>query len=94
LLLLGIGPGTAAFLLFSDGINKVEAPRGSIVAMSEPVAACRLGYLILDESLSLPQFFGILLVLGSIWTMSLGDARSRKHTKIPELIDETSPEDG
>lgn len=71
LLLIGLGPGTAAFLLFADGINKVDATRGSIVAMSEPVAACLLGYLLLGESLTFLQVTGILLVLGSIWMVSI-----------------------
>jgi drug/metabolite transporter (DMT)-like permease len=74
LFLIGIGPGTAAFILFADGINKVEATRGSIVAMSEPVAACLFGYFILGESLTLLQVAGVLLVLGSIWMVSIAGA--------------------
>ncbi|MGE5580856.1 MAG: DMT family transporter [Bacillota bacterium] len=77
LLLIGMGPGTAAFILFADGINKVEATRGSIVAMSEPVAACLFGYFILNESLTFLQVIGVLLVLGSIWTVSIAGASRR-----------------
>jgi len=77
LMLIGLGPGTAAFILFADGINKVEATRGSIVAMSEPVAACLIGYFMLDESLTLLQIVGIFLVLGSIWMVSIAKAPLR-----------------
>jgi DME family drug/metabolite transporter len=76
-LLIGMGPGTAAFILFADGINKVEATRGSIVAMSEPVAACLFGYFILDESLTFLQIVGVVLVLASIWTVSIAGAPGR-----------------
>ena len=76
--LIGIGPGTAAFVLFADGINKVEATRGSIVAMSEPVAACLLGYLVLDEKLTWLQLAGVVLVIGSIMGISI--------TKAPEIV--------
>lgn len=71
LVLIGLGPGASAFVLFADGINKVEATRGSIVAMSEPVAACLLGYLILGETLTFLQVIGVALVLASIFAVSL-----------------------
>lgn len=76
-LLLGIGPGTAAFILFADGINKVDATKGSIVAMAEPVAACLLGYFVLAETLAVTQVVGVGLVLASIWTVSIPEARRR-----------------
>ncbi len=78
LLLVGLGPGTTAFILFADGINKVEATRGSIVAMTEPIAACVFGYFLLGESLSLLQVIGIFMVLGSIWAVSVAGAPSRR----------------
>ncbi len=78
LLLIGMGPGTAAFILFADGINKVEATRGSIVAMSEPVAACLISYFVLGESLTMLQVMGVLLVLGSIWKVSIPAAATRR----------------
>lgn len=69
--LIGLGPGTVAFVLFADGINRVEATRGSIVAMSEPVAACLLGYVVLGERLSWSQLGGVFLVIGSIVGISV-----------------------
>ncbi len=83
LLLMGMGPGAASFILFADGINKVEATRGSIVAMSEPVAACLLGYFVLGESLTLLQVAGVLLVLCSIWMVSIPAALSRRPAHGP-----------
>ncbi len=76
-LLAGLGPGTLAFILFADGINKVDATKGSIMAMSEPVAACLLGYLVLKETLALTQVLGVALVLASIWAVSIPEARRK-----------------
>lgn len=84
LLLIGMGPGTVAFILFADGINKVEATRGSIVAMSEPVAACLIGYFMLGESLTFLQVMGVALVLGSIWMVSVTSRRSPGSTVAPD----------
>jgi len=84
--LIGLGPGTAAFVLFTDGINRVEAGRGSIVAMSEPVAACLLGYLALGETLTWSQLAGVFLVIGSIVGISVTEApgTADSKTSIPE----------
>ncbi|HHW27165.1 MAG TPA: EamA family transporter [Firmicutes bacterium] len=79
--LIGLGPGTAAFVLFTDGINKVEAGRGSIVAMSEPVAACLLGYLALGEKLTWSQLLGVFLVIGSIVGISVTKAPGTGDSK-------------
>lgn len=76
--LIGLGPGTVAFILFADGINKVDATTGSIVAMSEPVAACLLGYFVLGETLAPTQIAGVALVLMSIWTVSIPEAKTRR----------------
>lgn len=81
LVLIGLGPGASAFVLFADGINKVEATRGSIVAMSEPVAACLLGYLLLGETLTLLQVIGVTLVLASIWTVSIPQVAFSKRRR-------------
>ncbi|MGI6642469.1 MAG: DMT family transporter [Bacillota bacterium] len=77
LALMGIGPGLMAFVLFADGINKVDASRGSIVAMCEPVAACLLGYFLLGETLTGSQVLGVALVIGSILGVSLPESKER-----------------
>jgi len=91
-MVIGLGPGCLAFVLFADGINKVEATRGAIVAMSEPIAACILGYLVLGEKLTLPQLIGVGLVLGAIVAVSFQDVRERRKkqcrsTMAPLAID-------
>lgn len=83
--LMGLGPGTAAFILFADGINKVEATRGSIAALSEPLAAYVIGYLFLGETLSLRGTLGALFVVSAIWVVSASQAlRIRKVVRISE----------
>lgn len=77
LFLLGLGPGSMAFVLFAHGISRVDAAAGSVVAMIEPVAACILGYVILGERLSWMQACGILLVLFALTVVSLAQRRRR-----------------
>lgn len=81
-LLTGLGPGTVAFILFADGINKVDATKGSIMAMAEPVAACLLGYLVLNEKLAVTQIIGVFLVLTSIWAVSIPEAKQRAKESV------------
>ncbi len=83
LTLMGIGPGLGAFVLFADGINKVDASRGSIVAMCEPVAACLLGYFVLGETLTASQILGVALVIGSILGVSLPESRKTPSGHLP-----------
>ncbi len=83
--LMGLGPGTAAFILFADGINKVEATRGSIAALAEPLAAYVIGYFFLGETLSLRGIMGALFVVGAIWVVSASQAiRTRKAVRVSE----------
>jgi DME family drug/metabolite transporter len=79
LFLIGLGPGTLAFILFADGINRVDATRGCIMAMSEPVAACLLGYFVLGETLAPTQVIGVGLVLVSIWAVTIPEAAGNKR---------------
>ncbi len=74
---MGLGPGLGAFVLFADGINKVDASRGSIVAMCEPVAACLLGYFVLKETLTISQILGVALVIGAVLGVSLFAAQKK-----------------
>ncbi len=81
--LMALGPGLFAFLLFAQGISKVDAGRASIVAMCEPVAACLLGYFLLEETLTLFQVLGIVLVVGSVLAISLPQAKTHE-VRFPE----------
>ncbi len=80
---MGLGPGLGAFVLFADGINKVDAGRGSIVAMCEPVAACLLGYFVLGETLTISQILGVVLVIGAVLGVSLSSA-GKKGARVVE----------
>lgn len=76
---MGLGPGTLAFILFADGINKVEATRGSIAALSEPLAAYLIGYFFLGESLSLRAALGASFVVSAIWIVSSSQRTSKRQ---------------
>ncbi|MED4072669.1 DMT family transporter [Priestia endophytica] len=70
-LLYGIGLGffstMLAFLLYTKGLSYVESSRASIVATIEPVVAALASFLFFHERLDVFQYFGIILVISSIF---------------------------
>lgn len=63
---LGFFPTVLAYLLYTEGLSKIEAGKASITAMLEPVAATLLGVSIFDELLSVLQILGMIFVLASV----------------------------
>ena len=64
---LTIFPTLLAYLLYTNGLNRMEAGRASITGVSEILMAIILGILIFGESLSLYQSFGIIMVIGAMF---------------------------
>lgn len=65
-----LGPGFVAFLLFTWGMNGVQASHAPLLASAEPITASLLGLLILKEKLTASQYLGIALMLGGIAAIS------------------------
>lgn len=61
-----IGTGLT-YLIWFWGIKKLPVSAVSLLALLSPVVATALGYLILDQKLSLVQAAGAALVLWSVW---------------------------
>lgn len=70
-----LGPGFVAFLLFTWGMNRVQASHAPLLASAEPITASFLGLLILKEKLTASQYLGITLMLGGIAAIS-GNAKA------------------
>lgn len=63
---MGIFPSTLAYLLYTKGLEEVEASRAAIIATIEPVVGTLVGFFIFREMLSGWQVVGILLVLAGV----------------------------
>jgi drug/metabolite transporter (DMT)-like permease len=63
--------------LFLWGLQKMKSGLASLIVMIEPVVAALAAWLLLDETLHLLQYFGMLLVLGSLITGSIKKLKSR-----------------
>lgn len=65
LLSLGILVTALPIQLMLEGLKKISSMRASIISVLEPVVTVFVGILLLNESLSLTQFFGVAIILGS-----------------------------
>ena len=72
-----IGAALTYFIWFR-GLAKISPISVSILAMMSPVVAVLLGWVLLDQYLSIQQIFGAIIVLGSIWLgQSNGSGKAR-----------------
>ncbi|MCM3718722.1 DMT family transporter [Fictibacillus phosphorivorans] len=63
---LGLFPTVLAYWFYTQGLNQVEASKASIVSTVEPVVATIMGLFLYQESVTLIQVTGILLVLSAV----------------------------
>lgn len=63
---LGLVGAALTYVLWFPGIARLEPSLVSTLGFLSPVTAILLGWIVLGESLSFPQIFGIVLVLASI----------------------------
>lgn len=66
-LYLGIIGTGLTYALWFRGIRRLSASAVSLLGLLSPIVATLLGYLLLQQSLTIMQVIGGLLVLGSIW---------------------------
>ena len=66
-LYLGVIGTGLTYLIWFWGIRRLQASAVSLLALLSPVVATALGYLILDQKLSVIQAVGAILVLWSVW---------------------------
>lgn len=68
LLILGIVHTGIAYLLYFASLQKLPAQRVAIFSYLDPVTAIILSTVILSEPMSLIQWVGAILILGSLFT--------------------------
>ncbi|MES2537328.1 MAG: EamA family transporter [Pseudomonadota bacterium] len=64
---LSIAGSGLGYALWFRGISRLQTSAVSILTLLSPVVASLLGYLILQQSFTVPQLFGVGLVLASVW---------------------------
>lgn len=75
---LGFFPTALAYLLYTEGLSRIEAGKASITTMFEPVTAALVGVLFYGDVLNLYQVIGVFFVLISVLII-----QKRKKNKIP-----------
>jgi drug/metabolite transporter (DMT)-like permease len=72
-----------AFGLFFVGVNYIRSTRATITSTLEPISAGIIAFLLLGETLELPQVIGGGLVIAAVVLLQL---RAEKDLFTPELI--------
>lgn len=72
---LAVGPTVTSLILYTHGLEYVEAGAASIIATLEPVSAAVLGYLILDQRLTPVQTVGGVLIIGAVILLATSHRR-------------------
>ncbi|WP_424987107.1 EamA family transporter [Microbulbifer sp. S227A] len=67
LLWLGLIGAAATYAIWFRGVARLEPGAVSMLGMMSPVTAVTLGWLWLDQSLTLLQIIGAVIVLASVW---------------------------
>ncbi|MER8950931.1 EamA family transporter [Mesorhizobium sp. M0185] len=64
---LGLIGAALTYVLWFRGIARLESSVVSSLLFLSPVTAVLLGWVFLDQTLTLPQIAGVVFVIGSIW---------------------------
>lgn len=76
-LLLSWGTAVGSTILFQAGIRLCGSQNAAILSTLEPVTSVVLGTLFLKESLSFSSFFGIVLILFSVFLLSVSGPQKK-----------------
>lgn len=60
----------APYLLYTRGLQDVDAGQASILATLEPLVAAAIGIFIFGESLTTAKILGMILILSSIFILN------------------------
>lgn len=64
---LGVVGGALTYIIWFRGIARLEPAAVASLGFLSPLVATLLGWLLLGQSLSLPQMLGFVTVLASVW---------------------------
>lgn len=80
---LAIVSGGVTHALWFRGIEKLQASAISILLLLSPVVATLLGFVLLQQRLTVVQLLGFVLVLGSVW---MGQRQSGPAAVNPDTV--------
>lgn len=63
------------YMLYTKGLEGMEAGSASVAATIEPVVAAAFGIFVYGDSASLSKIAGIILIIGSVAAMNIGKSR-------------------
>ena len=73
---IALGPTVASYILYTRGLEYIEAGVASIIAMLEPVSAAVLGYVILGQRLAPVQALGGTLILTAVGLLAVSQRQA------------------
>ena len=65
-----------AYVLFAFGLKSLRASTVSTLTLVEPMTACLLGLLLLDERLSIPGWIGLVVLLAGVALLAVPSRRA------------------
>ena len=75
---LGFFATAGAYLLYTGGLQYVNASTAVTLALAEPATAALLGIFLIGERMSLYSFSGVLVIFAGLMYLSCPDRRFRK----------------
>lgn len=66
-----------SFSFYLEGVQKIGAIKGSIIACFEPIAAIIFSYLLLEANLTVYDFIGVLFILASVFILNIRASRRK-----------------
>ncbi|MGC5583216.1 DMT family transporter [Ornithinimicrobium sp. W1679] len=78
LLLLALVPGLAAMVLYYQALGRTPASRATLAELAFPLTAALVGVVVFGTRPEPSQWFGIVLVLGSVVALSWHERRGRR----------------
>jgi len=79
-ILLALFSTTIPYLLYTKGLNSIEAGKASIYATIEPFVAAIVGIIIFDEIMTMNKLIGMAFILCSIIYLNIGNKFGKKLT--------------
>ena len=73
---LAVATVAVAYILFAVGLQSLKASTVSTLTLVEPMAACLLGVVLLDERLSTPGWIGLAVLLGGVVLLAVPGRRA------------------
>lgn len=85
LLAIGLGflPTAVAFILYTYGLQLIEASKAAIISTIEPIVATLIGIFIFREIFTVPQFFGMIFILSAVVYTQWYQSKSNKLKQTP-----------